>query len=126
RRVTTSHRHNEKAVGNGRFFTLAGALVAAILPKNRSGGRVSMSRRDFDPGTAKPDGRGTAKGTVFDAGAGGPWRGFLAGEVIGGEVTVLADGNDTPGTGPRLHVHPYDETFVVVEGMARFFVGDEV
>ncbi|MBB6178414.1 cupin domain-containing protein [Pseudorhizobium flavum] len=85
-----------------------------------------MARRDFDPETVKPHGRVAARGTVFDAGADGPWRGFLAGEVICGEVTVLAYGNDTPGTGPRLHVHPYDETFVVVVGRARFFVGDEV
>jgi len=28
------------------------------------------------------------------------------------------------GVGPRLHVHPYDETFVVIQGRARFFVGD--
>lgn len=26
--------------------------------------------------------------------------------------------------GPPLHVHPYDETFVVLVGRARFFVGD--
>ena len=85
-----------------------------------------MLRRDFDPGTVKPDGRPAAKGTVFDIGSEGPWRGSLAGEIIGGSVTVLAYGNDTPGQGPRLHVHPYDETFVVVAGRARFFVGDEV
>ncbi|MCG6115772.1 MAG: cupin domain-containing protein [Mesorhizobium sp.] len=85
-----------------------------------------MARRDFDPTTVKPDGRRAAKGTGFDPAREGAWRGSLAGEVIGGAVTVLAYGNDTPGEGPRLHVHPYDETFVVVAGRARFFVGDEV
>jgi len=30
-----------------------------------------------------------------------------------------------PGTGPALHRHPYDETFVVEEGTVRFTVGDE-
>lgn len=85
-----------------------------------------MSRRDFDPETLKPDGRAAAKGIVFDPGADGPWRGSLAGEAIGGPMTVLAYGNDTPGEGPRLHVHPYDETFVIVAGRARFFVGDDV
>jgi mannose-6-phosphate isomerase-like protein (cupin superfamily) len=30
------------------------------------------------------------------------------------------------GTGPALHVHPYDELFVVVEGRGRFYVGDAV
>lgn len=43
-----------------------------------------------------------------------------------GACTVLAYGNDTVGMGPVLHMHPYDETFVVVMGRARFFVGDQV
>jgi mannose-6-phosphate isomerase-like protein (cupin superfamily) len=85
-----------------------------------------VTRRDFDPETVTPDGRAPAKGMVFDPGKEGAWRGSLFGEVIGGPVTVLAYGNDTPGEGPRLHVHPYDETFIVIEGRARFFVGDTV
>ncbi|MCJ8519424.1 mannose-6-phosphate isomerase-like protein (cupin superfamily) [Pseudorhizobium tarimense] len=85
-----------------------------------------MARRDFDPESVKPDGRTPAKGVLFDAGSAGPWRGSLAGEAIGGQLTILAYGNDTPGEGPRLHVHPYDETFVVITGRARFFVGDAV
>lgn len=39
---------------------------------------------------------------------------------------MLAYGNDKPGEGPGLHVHPYDETFIVISGRARFFVGEEV
>lgn len=39
---------------------------------------------------------------------------------------MLAYGTDKVGDGPVLHVHPYDETFVVMEGNARFLVGDEV
>ncbi len=31
-----------------------------------------------------------------------------------------------PGQGPKLHHHPYDETFVVLEGRVRVSVGDEV
>jgi mannose-6-phosphate isomerase-like protein (cupin superfamily) len=85
-----------------------------------------VTRRDFDPQTVTPDGRPPAKGVVFDPQKDGAWRGSLFGEVIGGPVTVLAYGNDAPGEGPKLHVHPYDETFVVIEGRARFFVGDVV
>ena len=85
-----------------------------------------MGRRDFDPETARPDGRPATKGKLFEAGTDGPWRGSIPGEALGGKVTVLAYGNDTPGEGPRLHVHPYDETFVVIAGKARFFVGDDV
>lgn len=85
-----------------------------------------MTRRDFDPETVKADGRAATKGTVFDPAVSGPWRGACLGETIDGPVTVLAYGNDTPGKGPRLHVHPYDETFLVIAGKARFFVGNDV
>lgn len=85
-----------------------------------------MLRRDYDPATVPPDGRAAAKGSVFNPDIAGPWRGSLSGTAIGGAVTVLAYGSDTPGEGPRLHVHPYDETFVVLSGRARFFVGTEV
>jgi mannose-6-phosphate isomerase-like protein (cupin superfamily) len=85
-----------------------------------------MARNDFDPTTVTPDGRPPAKASLFEETDPGPWRGFVNGEALGGEVTVLTYGNDTPGEGPRLHVHPYDETFVVIQGRARFFVGDQV
>jgi mannose-6-phosphate isomerase-like protein (cupin superfamily) len=31
-----------------------------------------------------------------------------------------------PGSGPKLHWHPYEEVFVVQEGSATFTAGDEV
>jgi mannose-6-phosphate isomerase-like protein (cupin superfamily) len=101
-------------------------LYFADLGMTQAAGRNVMTRRDFDPTTVTPDGRPAAKGMVFDPTKEGAWRGSLFGEVIGGPVTVLAYGNDTPGQGPKLHVHPYDETFVVIEGRARFFVGEDV
>lgn len=85
-----------------------------------------MSRADFDPATVTPDGRPPAKGTLFDPTVAGAWRGALEGAAFGGAVTVLAYGNDQPGEGPVLHVHPYDEVFVVIAGRARFFVGSQV
>lgn len=85
-----------------------------------------MARRDFDPATTSPDGRSAAKQAAFDPTREGPWRGSLEGEAIGSGVTILAYGNDRPGEGPCLHVHPYDETFIVISGRARFFVGDAV
>ncbi len=83
-------------------------------------------RKDFDPATIAPDGRSAAKARLFDPEAEGPWRGNVEGERLNAGCTVLAYGNDTPGEGPRLHVHPYDEIFIVVAGNARFFVGDIV
>ena len=85
-----------------------------------------MARNDFDPATVTPDGRPAAKARLFDPASEGPWRGSVAGLTLGGEVTVLTYGTDDIGVGPRLHVHPYDETFIVIQGRARFFVGEEV
>jgi len=85
-----------------------------------------MPRHDFDPATAIPDGRPPAKARLFDGSLAGPYRGSVNGEALGTQVTVLTYGNDEPGTGPKLHVHPYDEIFVLQEGNARFFVGDQV
>jgi len=85
-----------------------------------------MARRDFDPAMVQPDGRAASRARLFDPATEGPWRGSVAGLDLNGPVTVLAYGTDETGVGPRLHVHPYDETFVVIEGRARFFVGDAV
>jgi mannose-6-phosphate isomerase-like protein (cupin superfamily) len=85
-----------------------------------------VTRRDFDPDTVQPDGRPPAKATLVAKAAARPWRGHVNGEAIGGPVTVLAYGNDIPGEGPPLHIHPYDETFIVTEGRARFYVGDAI
>ena len=85
-----------------------------------------MSRRDFDPATVTPDGRPPAKAQLFDGAVDGPYRGSVNGENLGTQVTVLTYGNDEPGVGPALHVHPYDEVFVITHGRARFFVGDRV
>lgn len=83
-----------------------------------------MPRNDFDPATINPDGRPASKATLFDPAKDGPWRGSVEGVALGGPMTVLTYGTDEIGAGPRLHVHPYDETFIVIEGNARFFVGD--
>lgn len=83
-----------------------------------------MPRNDFDPATVKPDERPAALARLFDPVADGPWRGSVEGIAMGAQVTVLAYGTDTVGEGPRLHVHPYDETFIVVAGRARFVVGE--
>jgi len=36
-------------------------------------------------------------------------------------ITVDAE----PGAGPKLHRHPYEEVFVVIDGEATFTLGDE-
>jgi mannose-6-phosphate isomerase-like protein (cupin superfamily) len=47
-------------------------------------------------------------------------EGYLYGDVPA--CLIFFDG--PPGTGPKLHRHPYAEIFVVQEGQATFTVGD--
>ena len=57
---------------------------------------------------------------------GGPyWKGHVEGQAFGTGVTVLFYTTEEVGTGPRWHVHPYDEIFIVREGRALFTVGDQ-
>jgi quercetin dioxygenase-like cupin family protein len=50
--------------------------------------------------------------------------GNLKGEEHGASISVILDDSE-PGHGPRLHRHPYDETWVVVEGSLTFQAGEE-
>jgi quercetin dioxygenase-like cupin family protein len=50
--------------------------------------------------------------------------GNLRGEDHGASISLILDESD-PGGGPRLHRHPYDETWVVIEGALTFQAGDE-
>lgn len=48
----------------------------------------------------------------------------LRGAALGTSITLILD-NSEPGGGPKLHRHPYDETWIVVEGNLTFQLGDE-
>jgi mannose-6-phosphate isomerase-like protein (cupin superfamily) len=48
----------------------------------------------------------------------------LRGADYGATVSLILDKSE-PGHGPRLHKHPYDETWVVEEGNLTFQLGDE-
>ena len=72
----------------------------------------------------------TSKAQKFsraDWGRDGPdfWRGAFEGQKAGIGVTVLFYSTDQVGVGPRWHVHPYDEVFIVRAGRARFTLGSE-
>jgi mannose-6-phosphate isomerase-like protein (cupin superfamily) len=55
----------------------------------------------------------------------GAMTGQLAGRDHGASVSVILVDTDVPGAGPRLHRHPYDETFVMHGGQAEFTVAGE-
>ena len=54
------------------------------------------------------------------------WHGRVEGKDIGAGVTVLFYTTDEIGAGPRLHMHPYDEVFIIRIGRALFTIGDTV
>ncbi len=49
----------------------------------------------------------------------------LYGKDHGATISIILD-NSEPGQGPKLHKHPYDETWVVERGQLTFQLGDEL
>jgi len=52
------------------------------------------------------------------------WTENFEGRTAGSGVSVIWENSDVPGSGPRLHRHPYAETFVIRRGRALFTIGD--
>lgn len=57
---------------------------------------------------------------------GGRWAGAVSGETLDADILMLFIRVEDVGGGPSLHLHPYDEVFVIREGRARFRIGDRV
>lgn len=55
----------------------------------------------------------------------GQWRGQFEGGGHGAGISVIFVRTEKIGDGPRLHQHPYPETFIVRNGCVRFTVGRE-
>jgi len=53
------------------------------------------------------------------------WQGEFEGNVFGTNVSVMFYTTVEVGRGPKLHKHPYDEVFIVRQGLALFTVGDQ-
>ena len=49
----------------------------------------------------------------------------LEGYLHGGTPASVIFFDGAPGSGPRLHRHPYAEVFILLEGQATFTVGEE-
>jgi len=54
------------------------------------------------------------------------WKGQIELGAFGADISVIFHSSDKPGGGPRLHVHPYPEIFIVTRGRAMFTLGDDV
>jgi mannose-6-phosphate isomerase-like protein (cupin superfamily) len=53
------------------------------------------------------------------------WRGEVELGERGANLCIVFNRLEEPGGGPRLHSHPYSETFIIREGRALFTVGDK-
>lgn len=53
------------------------------------------------------------------------WKGELEGGSHGAGISVIFFRSEQIGYGPKLHRHPYPETFIVRTGRALFTVGEE-
>src|SRR5262245_35272020 len=53
------------------------------------------------------------------------WKGELQGEAYGANVSIIFNYEHETGGGPRLHQHPYSETFIIRSGVAIFTVAGE-
>jgi mannose-6-phosphate isomerase-like protein (cupin superfamily) len=52
-------------------------------------------------------------------------KGNIEGKDFGTDITILFYATEEVGVGPKWHVHPYDEIFIMTKGRALFTVGDE-
>jgi mannose-6-phosphate isomerase-like protein (cupin superfamily) len=52
-------------------------------------------------------------------------KGNIEGKDFGTDITILFYATGEVGVGPKWHVHPYDEIFIMTKGRALFTVGDE-
>ncbi|KFL30131.1 cupin [Devosia riboflavina] len=55
----------------------------------------------------------------------GLWNGIWEGGTHGAPITVIFHSSEGFGHGPKLHTHPYSETFIIEVGRALFVIGEE-
>ena len=53
------------------------------------------------------------------------WNGELQCGRFGSNLSLIFNHLEIPGGGPRLHKHPYPETFIIRQGRGLFTVGDK-
>jgi mannose-6-phosphate isomerase-like protein (cupin superfamily) len=55
----------------------------------------------------------------------GRWRGEVEGAAYAAGISLIFVSTDAVGDGPRLHSHPYAETFVIRTGRGLYTIGEE-
>jgi len=81
-------------------------------------GRSARSSLRSAAGSVKTEGMSI---TAIDIAPDANFEGYLHGS----QVSIIRERTSAVGTGPRLHRHPYTETFLIHAGRALFTVGEE-
>jgi quercetin dioxygenase-like cupin family protein len=81
----------------------------------------SKLEQDAGPAQALRRARVLERTDLMQSESGYEFVGYDHGE-IGASVIVI---DAPPGSGPKLHKHPYTEVFVVLEGQVTFTAGDD-
>lgn len=53
------------------------------------------------------------------------WTENVEGKPYGARISIIQESTTEAGHGPRLHKHPYPETFIIRRGSALFTIGTE-
>jgi mannose-6-phosphate isomerase-like protein (cupin superfamily) len=53
------------------------------------------------------------------------WHGDIEGAPYGMGMSLMFFSSERQGAGPRLHTHPYPETFIIQKGRALYTIGDQ-
>jgi len=113
-------RHTEPR----RPSQLAGSVLVLLL-KSTSANREEETMSSSDIASA-PTAAAAYVIERRDGGIGGEdWSENFEGKEYGGAgISVILESTEKIGSGPRLHQHPYPETFIIRLGRALFTVGD--
>jgi mannose-6-phosphate isomerase-like protein (cupin superfamily) len=84
--------------------------------------RSPASQQDAGPVQALYRARVLERTDLLQSAISYEFQGRDHGEI--GVSAIIVDG--PPGSGPRLHKHPYAEVFVILEGQATFTAGEDV
>ncbi len=60
-----------------------------------------------------------------DWASGEGWNGKIEGQEVQTGVSFLFNEVQEAGLGPPLHMHPYDEVYIVRQGLAHVIVGED-
>lgn len=99
--------------------------TSAGRPASDQRSAVRITRRQWRSLSGEPLAADPQSATDSQTATDPAWLGAVFGRQLQTGVTILFYTTDTVGEGPRLHVHDYDEVFVIRSGTALFTIGEQ-